>query len=146
MSPDQRAQATENVWRSIEQEFGLLSSSDVAGRVGKSGRSYAHDRRKAGKLLAVKRGARYFYPGFQLDASGPVPIIKSLADQAKRLGVREEITMLWGHAVPDTQRDVPSPRSQPGSAGQGRQEARHRLLGDARRPAGSPLRRVAAGD
>lgn len=48
-------------------------AGEVARAVGKSGRSYASDRRKASQLLAVRRGGHHFFPAFQLDASGPVP-------------------------------------------------------------------------
>lgn len=91
----QRAQATENAWRDIGREFGLLSSTEIARAVGKSGRSYAFDRRHAGQLMAVKRGGHYFFPAFQLDASGPRPVIKMLVAEAKRLDVREASVLLW---------------------------------------------------
>ena len=90
-----RSQATENAWRDIDREFGLLGSAEVAAAVGKSGRSYASDRRKAGQLLAVRRGGHYFYPAFQLDASGPRQVIKALAEEAATLGVREASVLLW---------------------------------------------------
>lgn len=91
----QRAQATENTWRAIDAEFGLLSSTDVADRVGKAGRSYAHQRRTAGQLLAVRRGGRDYYPGFQVTATGPSPVIADLATEARELGVREASVLLW---------------------------------------------------
>lgn len=90
-----RAQATENAWRDIDREFGLLGSAEIAAAVGKSGRSYAADRRKVGQLLAVRRGGHYFYPAFQLDESGPLPVVKMLSGEAGRLGVREASVLLW---------------------------------------------------
>lgn len=91
----QRAQATENTWRNIEKEFGLLTSAEVADRVGKAGRSYAHQRRTNGDLLAVRRGGRDYYPGFQVTPTGPVPLMAELAAEASELGVREASVLLW---------------------------------------------------
>ncbi|MDQ6740900.1 MAG: hypothetical protein M3021_11240, partial [Actinomycetota bacterium] len=60
-------QATENAWREIREEFGLLSSTELSRAVGSSSpnRSYASDQRNAGNLLAVKRPGGMKYPGFQ---------------------------------------------------------------------------------
>jgi hypothetical protein len=91
----QRVQATENAWRDIEEEFGMLSSGEVAELVGKKGRSYAHDRRAAGQLLGVKRGGHYRYPAFEFDDSGPRPVVQKVAREAKELGVREASVLLW---------------------------------------------------
>ncbi|MEV4900110.1 hypothetical protein AB0K08_02070 [Citricoccus sp. NPDC055426] len=96
-----RGQATENAWRDIDREFGLPSSAEVAHAVGKSGRSYASDRRKAGQLLAVRRGGHYSFPAFQLDESGPRPVIEQLALEAEHLQVREPSVLLW-LATPST--------------------------------------------
>lgn len=63
------AQATENVWRQIETEFGLLSSGEVAKALGavESNRGYASTRRKRGELAGIERKNAFLYPGFQLD-------------------------------------------------------------------------------
>lgn len=63
------AQATENVWRRIADEFGLLSSSEVSALLGaaNSNRVYAAQRRQRGELLAVQRKNAYVFPGFQFD-------------------------------------------------------------------------------
>jgi len=62
-------QATENVWRRVESEFGLLSSSEVSALLGASNtkRAYASDLRKRGELLATLRKNGYVFPGFQFD-------------------------------------------------------------------------------
>lgn len=100
VSPEQahRAQATENAWRAIEGEFGLLTAADVAQLVGstaKSTKSYASDARRAGRLLAVKRLNRLLYPGFQLTEAGPLPVIRDLHQTAQDQGVGEESVLLW---------------------------------------------------
>lgn len=65
------AQATENVWREIADEFGLLKSSEVGELLGasKSNREFASIRRNRGELLGVVRNNGYLYPGFQFDRS-----------------------------------------------------------------------------
>ncbi|MGO4433826.1 hypothetical protein AB4Y88_11155, partial [Paenarthrobacter sp. RAF9] len=66
-------QATENAWKGVEAEYGLLGSMEVARLIGsgKSGRSFASDQHAAGKLIGIKRGNKVLYPGFQFDrASG----------------------------------------------------------------------------
>lgn len=63
------AQATENVWRQLETEFGLLSSSEVSALLGarSANRAYAAGLRKRGELLAARRRNAYVFPGFQFD-------------------------------------------------------------------------------
>jgi hypothetical protein len=63
------AQATENVWRRIADEFGLLSSSQVSALLGaaNANRVYAAQRRQRGELLAAQRKNAYVFPGFQFD-------------------------------------------------------------------------------
>ncbi|MCW2131723.1 hypothetical protein B0G38_000873 [Arthrobacter sp. VKM Ac-2550] len=66
VSPEvvQSIQATENAWRAIEAEFGLLSSIEVSTAVGCStpNRSFAYDQRKAGRLIAASRPEGLRYP------------------------------------------------------------------------------------
>jgi len=61
--------ATENAWRAVESEFGLLSSSEVDTLLGarNGNRAYAADLRKRGELLAALRNNSYVFPGFQFD-------------------------------------------------------------------------------
>lgn len=91
--------ATENVWASVEAEFGLLTSMDVAALIGskKSSRSLAADQRAAGKIMGVRRGNAYRYPGFQFDrANGRViPAIPSLIAAARDVGWDDEDLILW---------------------------------------------------
>lgn len=62
-------QATENIWRRIESEFGLLSSAKVGALLGASNanRAYAADLRQRGELLATLRKNGYVFPGYQFD-------------------------------------------------------------------------------
>ena len=63
------AQATENVWRTVQSEFGLLSSSEVGALLGASNanRAYAAQLRQRGELLAAQRRNAYVFPAFQFD-------------------------------------------------------------------------------
>ncbi len=64
----QGLQETENAWRSIEQQFGLLDGAEVGALLGSKARgrsSYAADKRKAGQLIGIKRRNSLLYPGFQ---------------------------------------------------------------------------------
>lgn len=87
----QGAMATENAWRAMEQEFGLLKAQDASRALGSraKGRStLAHDRRESGQLLGVRRGNAVLYPGFQFDKYGDVhkviPALIQLAHHARR--------------------------------------------------------------
>lgn len=89
----QGAVATENAWRRMDQEFGLLSAQEASRTLGSraKGRStLAHDRRESGQLLGVRRGNAVLYPGFQFDRNGEVhaviPALIDVARQARRSG------------------------------------------------------------
>lgn len=92
-------QATENAWREMDAEFGLLSGAEVADLAGSKARSrtgYASDQRRAGKLLGIRRRNAYLYPGFQFDGTGRVrPIIPALLSVATRYGVSPEGLAQW---------------------------------------------------
>lgn len=89
------AQATENAWREIEDEFGLLSSTEAATRMGYgSNRNWASAQRRAGKLLGVRRGGAYRYPGFQLDPE-VMPLIGGLVALARENEWSDESLVLW---------------------------------------------------
>lgn len=89
------AQATENAWREVEEEFGLLTSTEAAERMGyRSNRTWASAQRKAGKLLGIRRGGAYRYPGFQLEAE-VMPLIAELIAIARRHDWSDESVVLW---------------------------------------------------
>lgn len=93
------AQATENAWRRIDNEFGLLTSSQVATRMGarSSNRSYASEQRIAGRLLGVKRLNSFVYPGFQFDpqTNAVRPFIKPLLELAHENDRSPDGAALW---------------------------------------------------
>lgn len=89
------AQATENSWRAIEDEFGLLTSTEAAERLGYRGnRAWASAQRTAGKLLGVRRGGAYRYPGFQLEPE-VLPLIAELVALAHESDWSDESVVLW---------------------------------------------------
>lgn len=64
----------EEAWRRIESRYGLLTSVQVAelsGNTAKNKREYTSNLARRGDLLAVRRGGRTLYPGFQfIQATG----------------------------------------------------------------------------
>ncbi len=95
----QGAMATENAWRSMEQEFGLLTAQEASRTLGSraKGRStLAHDRRESGQLLGVRRGNAVLYPGFQFDRNGEVHrVIPALIDAARSARRSDEDLAQW---------------------------------------------------
>lgn len=75
----------------MEADYGMLTSADVARLIGseKSGRSLAADQHSAGKLIGIKRGNRYVYPGLQF------------GQRARKVQLLEPEPQLRGSAVPD---------------------------------------------
>lgn len=92
-------QATENVWRRIGTEFGLLTSSQVAELLGASpsNRHYASAKRLAHEIVGVLRGKAQLYPGFQFDrAHGTIlPVMAPLIDLARVNGRQDADLILW---------------------------------------------------
>ena len=92
-------QATENMWRSIATEFGLLTSGQVAERLGASpsNRKLAARRRAAHQIAGVVRGNAVLYPGFQFDrADGKIiPVMARLIELAAANGWSEADLLLW---------------------------------------------------
>lgn len=96
------AQATENTVKSIETEFSLLSSVQVAQLLGSKSskaavRSLANDMRGRGELLYVRRLNKFLYPGFQFARSiGRVkPLVKTLLQLADASSWEPEDVVLW---------------------------------------------------
>jgi hypothetical protein len=92
-------QATENVWRGIDEEFGLLKSGQVSELMGASrnNREFVSTRRRNGELLGAWRNSSYLYPGFQFDGqSGKVhPWVKPLLQLADELGQSAANVVFW---------------------------------------------------
>lgn len=75
--------ATESVWNSIEQEWGLLNPDEV-------------DQREGEVRIAIRRNGRTVFPGFQFDAAGrPLPWVAPLMELARERGHSPEDVMLW---------------------------------------------------
>lgn len=96
------AQATENAIKSIEDEFGLLTSTQVAELLGSqakgnASRSLANEKRGRGELLAIRRLNKYLYPGFQFDcAQGRVkPLVRDLLQLADAHDWESADVVLW---------------------------------------------------
>lgn len=91
--------ATENAWRRLEMEFGLLSSREVSELMGSRSpnRSYASEQRSRGKLIAVKRPGGLRYPGYQFDRSEHAirPVMAELIRIAADAGRSEASLALW---------------------------------------------------
>lgn len=92
-------QATENVVRSVDAEFGLLGAAEVGERLGsssKSARNLAGSKHRAGDLLAIRRGNRDKFPGFQFRPDGsPMPVVRLLRTLSSRHGWSESDLFLW---------------------------------------------------
>lgn len=93
------AQATENAWRAMQDEFGLLTAVEVAAQAGasRSNRTYASDQRRRGRLLGIKRRNAYLYPGFQFDpdSTSVRPVIGPLLASAALHERSSESVALW---------------------------------------------------
>ena len=91
--------ATENMWRLMDAECGLLTERDVAQllRVPPTARNWVSERRKAGQIIGVRRGKSYRYPGFQFDRKLKVvfPLIETLLDLARANEWTTESLSLW---------------------------------------------------
>ncbi|WP_018772264.1 hypothetical protein [Arthrobacter sp. 162MFSha1.1] len=96
--------STENAWREMEAEFGLLTDAEVAAAVSDESGStqFASHERAAGRLLAVERPEGLRYPGFQVDPSRRVirPVIEELLTIARATGRSEASLALWIAAAP----------------------------------------------
>lgn len=96
---EQSIAATENAWRELENECGLLSSLEVSALLGSKSpnRSFASEQRSKGKLIAVKRPGGLRYPGFQFDVREQTirPIMAELISVAGEAGRSEASLALW---------------------------------------------------
>ncbi|HJF13982.1 MAG TPA: hypothetical protein K8V32_04155 [Enteractinococcus helveticum] len=90
--------ATENAWRDMEAEFGLLDGRTVAQISGSKQTTggFANDRRKARKILGISRRNAYRYPGFQFTESGKIyESVLAVLRVAPELGVSDEDVAQW---------------------------------------------------
>lgn len=94
-----RLQAAENIWRSIDKEFGMLTSIQVAELLGsrKPNRSIASTLRSEGSIVGVMRANSYRFPGFQFDTEkgAVVPVMPKLIAVARENGRSDEGLVFW---------------------------------------------------
>ncbi|OMH25171.1 hypothetical protein BKD30_06375 [Tersicoccus phoenicis] len=91
-------QHTENRWRRLDEEFGLLTAAEAGIRMGSRNDRAARTRVSSARdsLLGVRRGGRNFYPGFQFDDDGrPRPAVVRLLGTARSIDVTDETLALW---------------------------------------------------
>lgn len=91
--------ATCRIVRDVAAEFGLLTATEVGERLGsssKAARNLASARHRSGELLAIRRGNRLKYPGFQFGPDGsPNPAIRILRTLSQRHNWAESDLFLW---------------------------------------------------
>ncbi|WP_291278512.1 hypothetical protein [Galactobacter sp.] len=89
--------ATESLWATIDRRFGLLSSAQAARAAGARGTksTLATDRRRAGKLMGIRRNNALFFPGFQFSDGAVVPAAERVAMAARELRVPESDALAW---------------------------------------------------
>lgn len=92
-------QAEENVYGAIADEFGLLSSTEAADRMGSRAaagrRNTAPAARREGRLLAISRGRYLLFPGFQFDQHGVRPVIAAYVATGREFGRSEAGMIQW---------------------------------------------------
>lgn len=91
-------QAQQNLHDVVEDEFGLLTSAQASDRMGSRAvarRNAAGSARADGRLLALRRGNRLLYPGFQFDAHGARPVIGRLRRIAQEHDWEEASVIEW---------------------------------------------------
>lgn len=80
------------------QEFGALTSAEVADLVGseaKNRSSLAHRWRKEGRLLGVTYRGTVWYPGFQFSDGDVVPVVGAALAEFARAGLPAWEIALW---------------------------------------------------
>ena len=91
--------ATENMWRLMDAEFGLLTEREVAQlfRVPPTARNWFSEHRQAGQIIGVRRGNSYRHPGFQFDRelSVVLPFVETLLELARVNEWTTESLSLW---------------------------------------------------
>lgn len=90
-------QATEKMWNRLESEFGLLTGQEVAGLLGAepNDRNLTAAKRTARKVIGVRRGNAYLYPGFQFEHGAILAVIPPLIQLADDNGRSLESLTAW---------------------------------------------------
>lgn len=82
----------------LAAEFGLLTSAEAGERMGSRAvakRNAAAAARSEGRLVALKHGRYFLYPGFQFDEQGIRPVIAELKAVADEYGWDEASLIAW---------------------------------------------------
>ena len=89
----------EKQWQVMEREGGLFTVAEIAQRLGFGGGPNAMARQLTGKgrVLAVKRGEHFLYPGFQFDSASArvIPAVKDVIRMGRYAGWPDEQIALW---------------------------------------------------
>ncbi len=108
-----RAVAVEqNLYRQIDAEFSLLTSTQAGSRMGsrsRTPRNLASSARNSGRVIGIQRGQATYFPGFQFDAQGQPLLVIS---QLRRLGIESgwsETSIVHWLMSPTTQLDGQRP-------------------------------------
>jgi hypothetical protein len=92
-------QAERNLYARIEDEFGMLSSTEAGKRMGsrsRAPRNLAASAHRNNQLVAVRQGNYLAYPGFQFGADGqPLAVIGRLRETAQANGWSEAGLVQW---------------------------------------------------
>lgn len=89
--------ATEEMWRAVHAEFGLLTAQELPELLGLPTPEDVLALYAEGFLIAVHRGGRVLFPGFQVDrdARAVRPVIRELRLVAEESGRSEASLILW---------------------------------------------------
>ena len=92
----------EALWRTMAQEHGLYTITEAAHRLGFG---HGHNLRATrltgkGRVLAVRRGDTFRYPGFQFDepSGRALPAVKDVVRRGRWAGWTDEQVALWFYA------------------------------------------------
>lgn len=91
-------QAEQNLYDRIEADFGLLTSAEAGRCMGSRSaalRNAATSARRDGRLLALRRGGYWLFPGFQFDGAGVRPFIAELITLGRQHGRTETGLIQW---------------------------------------------------
>ena len=92
-------QAEQNLYSRIEQEFGMLTSTEAGKRMGsrsRAPRNFAAAAHRDNALVAVRQGNHVLYPGFQFGPDGqPLAVIRRLRKIAEANDWSEAGLVQW---------------------------------------------------
>ncbi|CAN7572155.1 DUF2384 domain-containing protein [Arthrobacter sp. LjRoot78] len=103
-------EAAEAMWRFVHAEFGLLTSQEMALQLGIADPDDVRRLYSEGRLVAIHRGGRVLYPGFQIDPESRtiLPVFHDLLRAAEE-AVRHESAMISWLVRPSSSLDGARP-------------------------------------